>query len=188
MLAAAKRPEVMTMRCYLVVANQTLGGDRLHEIVRERIAAGSCRFHVLVPATPVAELERPPADDASDEQHRDARVAARHALEDEMDEPTVTAVAEDSGRALARERLARELAWLRALGATASGEVGVSDPVEAVRLVMHRDKIDEIILSTLPSGRSRWLAKDLPTRVRRASGLPVVHVQGQPGPGPEPGN
>jgi hypothetical protein len=168
------------VRCYLVVANQTLGGDRLHEIVRTRMNAGPCRFHVLVPATPAAQLERPPAHDAADDQHHQARIAARHALEDEVDEPTVTAVAEDPGRAFARERLARELAWLRELGATATGEVGVPDPVEAIGLVLHRDQIDEIILSTLPSGRSRWLATDLPTRVRRVSGLPVVHVVAQP--------
>lgn len=169
------------MRCYLVVANQTLGGAQLHEIVRARIDEGACRFHVLVPATPAAQLERRSAELPEDE-HLKARQAARHLLEDEVDEPTVTAVAEDPGRALARERLARELAWLRNLGADASGEVGVPDPIEAIRLVLHRDNVDEIILSTLPSGRSRWLATDLPTRVRRAFGLPVVHVAGQPEP------
>jgi hypothetical protein len=167
------------VRCYLVVANQTLGGERLRELVTDRIGAGPSRFHVLVPATPSAELEHPPVQDPPDE-HIEARHAARHLLEDEVDEPTVAAVAEDPGRALARERLARELAWLRKLGATASGEVGVPDPVEAIGLVLHRDHVDEIILSTLPTGRSRWLAADLPTRIRRAFGLPVVHVAGQP--------
>jgi hypothetical protein len=171
------------VRCYLVVANQTLGGERLREIVGARIDAGECRFHVLVPATPAAELEQPAVDDQDgDEQQLRARHAARHLLEDEVDEPTVSPVSEDPGRALARERLARELAWLRQLGANASGEVGVPDPVEAIGLVLHRDHVDEIILSTLPSGRSRWLATDLPTRVRRAFGLPVVHVASQPEP------
>ena len=170
------------MRCYLVVANQTLGGERLHELVSERVRAGDSRFHVLVPATPSAELERPPGGDAATDEYVEARHAARHLLEDEVDEPTVAPVAEDPGRAFARERLARELAWLRRLGATASGEVGVPDPVEAIKLVLHRDHVDEIILSTLPTGRSRWLATDLPSRIRRAFGLPVVHVTGQQGP------
>jgi GABA permease len=40
------------MRRYLVVANQTLGGAHLMEKVRECLAAGPCRFHVLVPASP----------------------------------------------------------------------------------------------------------------------------------------
>jgi hypothetical protein len=167
------------VRCYLVVANQTLGGERLHEIVRARLDAGACRFHVLVPATAAADLERPSGEERPAEEDLRARHAARHALEDEVDEPTVAVVDEDPGRKLARERLARELAWLRGLGATASGEVGVPDPIEAIKLVLHRDHVDEIILSTLPSGRSRWLTMDLPTRVRRAFGLPVIHVEGQ---------
>ena len=40
------------MRRYLVVANQTLGGEHLAQKVRECIAVGPCEFHVLVPATP----------------------------------------------------------------------------------------------------------------------------------------
>ena len=36
---------------YLVVANQTLGGDHLVEKVRECMAAGDAQFHILVPAT-----------------------------------------------------------------------------------------------------------------------------------------
>jgi hypothetical protein len=42
----------------LVVANQTLGGDQLLEQLRERMEAGPCHFHVLVPATPVDQLSR----------------------------------------------------------------------------------------------------------------------------------
>ena len=37
---------------YLVVANQTLGGDHLIDAIRERMEVGRCSFHVLVPATP----------------------------------------------------------------------------------------------------------------------------------------
>ena len=92
------------MRRYLVVANQTLGGDQLVAAIRERMGAGPSHFHLLVPATPAAEL-------------------------DEVDHAESS---EDLGRRLARERLAHELAHLRGLGADASGEVGVSDPVEAV--------------------------------------------------------
>ena len=39
------------MRRYLVVANQTLGGEHLKEKVRQCMAEGECEFHVLVPAT-----------------------------------------------------------------------------------------------------------------------------------------
>ncbi|MGH9033805.1 MAG: amino acid permease, partial [Acidimicrobiia bacterium] len=40
---------------YLVVANRTVGGEHLLDEVRRRLAAGPCRFHVVVPMTPVAE-------------------------------------------------------------------------------------------------------------------------------------
>lgn len=39
------------MKRILVVANQTLGGDALLEVLRERLAAGPCRLHLLVPAS-----------------------------------------------------------------------------------------------------------------------------------------
>jgi len=50
---------------YLVVADQTLGGDQLLEQLRERMEAGPCHFHMLVPATLVDQLE-PPAVPGSD--------------------------------------------------------------------------------------------------------------------------
>lgn len=40
------------MRHYLVVANQTLGGERLAAKLRELAAEGPCALHILVPATP----------------------------------------------------------------------------------------------------------------------------------------
>lgn len=39
------------MRRYLVVANQTLGGQPLADKVEKLMAAGPCRFHLVVPAT-----------------------------------------------------------------------------------------------------------------------------------------
>ena len=39
------------MRRFLVVGNQTLDSDELHAAIAERIAAGPCRFHLVVPAT-----------------------------------------------------------------------------------------------------------------------------------------
>jgi GABA permease len=43
------------MRRYLVVANQTLGGEPLLRAIRASRASGPSSFHVLVPATPVHE-------------------------------------------------------------------------------------------------------------------------------------
>jgi nucleotide-binding universal stress UspA family protein len=43
------------MRRYLVVANQTLGGEHLTGKVKALLAEGPCHFHVLVPATVPAD-------------------------------------------------------------------------------------------------------------------------------------
>jgi hypothetical protein len=40
------------MHRYLVVANQTLGGETLLQQIREAMSWGSCEFHLVVPATP----------------------------------------------------------------------------------------------------------------------------------------
>jgi hypothetical protein len=37
-----------------------------------------------------------------------------------------------------------------------------------------------VIVSTLPTGSSRWLAIDLPRRFEKISGVPVQHVVAQP--------
>ena len=39
------------MRRYLIVANQTLGGQPLADKISELMGVGPCRFHVVVPAT-----------------------------------------------------------------------------------------------------------------------------------------
>jgi hypothetical protein len=42
------------------------------------------------------------------------------------------------------------------------------------------DPANEIIISTLPSVKSRWLRGDLINRVRRSVGVPVEHVVSDP--------
>ena len=144
------------VRRYLVVANQTLGGEELWGAIRERIAGGDCHFHLLVPATPAAQL--------------DPGVTAEVVAEG--------GPGEDLGRRLARERMRSQLDRMRELGASVSGEIGVADPVDAVRVVLHRWEFDEVIVSTLPGRRSRWLAADLPTKIRRGFKLQVTQVTG----------
>ena len=158
------------MRRYLVVANQTLGGEELWGVIRERMGSGDCHFHLVVPATPGGQL------DARDEEEPDLQ-EARQLLEHELDEAG-TGAGEDLGRRMARERMRQQLDAMRELGASVSGEIGVADPVDAVRVVLHRWEFDEVILSTLPGRRSRWLAADLPTKIRRGFKLPVTQVTG----------
>ena len=61
-----------------------------------------------------------------------------------------------------------------------TGEVGDANPVYAVQVVRNRgDAFDEIILSTLAPGPSRWLKADVPSRMAKAfPGTPVFHVLG----------
>jgi hypothetical protein len=57
-----------------------------------------------------------------------------------------------------------------------AGKVGDPDPVAAVQDEVNFTKYDEIVVSTLPGGISKWLKLDLPHRVERVTGLPVTHV------------
>jgi hypothetical protein len=76
----------------------------------------------------------------------------------------------------AEARLAAGIDAFRALGATVSGEVGDASPVQAVGDVLLARDFDEIILSTLPAGPSRWLKQDVVSRIRRKYDVPVTHV------------
>ena len=173
------------VRRYLVVANQTLGGEELWAAIRERMAGGDCHFHLVVPATPAGQLDpgftAAAAEAGSEEGGGDQeleRRTARELLEHELDEPGEGSSGEDLGRRLARERMRHQLDRMRELGASVSGEIGVADPVDAVRVVLHRWEFDEVIVSTLPGRRSRWLAADLPTRIRRGFKLSVTQITG----------
>jgi hypothetical protein len=83
---------------------------------------------------------------------------------------------EEESIAAAQQRLDALLARLRELGATASGEVGNRDPVIAAQDAILAQPVDEVILSTLPVGRSRWLRQDVPSRLRGSLDVPVTVI------------
>jgi hypothetical protein len=69
------------------------------------------------------------------------------------------------------------------------GVVGHHDPLTALADVWDPTRFDEVVISTLPTGLSRWLQVDLPHRAERATGVSVTHVVSQPpveGPHTEP--
>ena len=57
-----------------------------------------------------------------------------------------------------------------------SAIVGDPDPFAAVGDALRAREFDEIVVSTLPRGVSRWLRLSLPHRLRRITDLPVHHV------------
>lgn len=78
---------------------------------------------------------------------------------------------------LAATRLQQGLDRFRSLGLEVEGEVGDARPMDAVRdALRNAGPFDEIILSTLPAGISRWLRQDLPHRIHRWFELPVTTV------------
>jgi hypothetical protein len=95
---------------------------------------------------------------------------------------------EGEARALAAKRLEAAVDRFRALGAEVEGEVGDERPLQAIADAVREREFDEIILSTLPPGVSRWLRQDLPHRVERQFDLPVQHVVGDPEPAESSGS
>jgi hypothetical protein len=84
---------------------------------------------------------------------------------------------EDESRKQAEERLGAFLERVRALDVAATGEVGDRDPVQAVSDCLRKmPNVDEIILSTLPPGISRWLGQDVAGRLRSSVPIPVAVV------------
>jgi hypothetical protein len=131
-------------RRILVIANETVGGRTLADLIHQR--AEGVREEVLV-VTPA--LNSPLKHWASDE---------------------------DGARAAAQERLDRSLERLREGGVNARGEVGDSEPLQAIEDALRTFGADEIIISTHPEGRSNWLEKGVVTAARERFVVPITHV------------
>jgi GABA permease len=76
----------------------------------------------------------------------------------------------------ADRRLRRALSELRKEGIEAHGQVVHPDPYCAALDATTDERVDEIIVSTLPHARSGWLRRDLIERLKQETGLPVDHV------------
>jgi nucleotide-binding universal stress UspA family protein len=83
---------------------------------------------------------------------------------------------EDAARAEAQERLEQTLARLREAGVNAQGEVGDSEPLQAIEDGIRTFGPDELIISTHPEGRSNWLEKGVVSGARERFALPITHV------------
>lgn len=146
------------MRRILVVANQSIGGDHLAELIRARAAAGPVETLLVVPATHHSDLVE--------------LLAQAFAVQGGMRPPSNG----DDAHERARAQATAGVHWLAGLGVSAIGEVVETDPVPAIREHLDRGEVDEVIVSTLPAGVSRWLHQDLAHRIRRMTGTPVTVV------------
>ena len=141
------------MRSYLIVANRTLTGPHLVDTALERVAAAE-----------------------GDECRFFVLVPSTPSG------PAYSTWTEGQAHAMAQRRLDHALARFRAADLEVDGTIGDESPVLAVGDILRRQRFDEIILSTLPPGLSRWLKLDLPHRLARTYHVPVTHVVAVPEP------
>jgi hypothetical protein len=154
----------------LLVANKTLASGEVSSFVLDRVAKEKdCQFTLLVPATP-----------------RDHGAGARlvHGMAGVSEARWQPRNGVDPGSAesdweAARSRLDFGLDTLRKLGAHVDGEVGDANPAKAIAEVLQHRQYDEVVLSTLPKGVSRWLGLDIPHQIRRRFHLPVTVISVQ---------
>jgi hypothetical protein len=130
----------------LVIANETLGGKALLEEIRNRCKGRTSEALVVVPALTSSRLEY---------------------------------LASDVDQALeaARARLGDALRSIQEAGLSVRGDVGDHyDPNTAIEDALREFPADEVIISTHPPERSRWLERGVVERARRDVPLPITHV------------
>jgi hypothetical protein len=130
----------------LVVANETVGGAALLEAIGERCRGKRSEIFVITPALTATRADHWASD---------------------VDEAIV----------IARQRLELSLIEIdQRLGIRARGEMGDSDPIVAIEDALRVFPADEIVISTHPPERSRWLENGVVERAREEIDLPITHV------------
>jgi GABA permease len=82
----------------------------------------------------------------------------------------------DEAIELARQRMELSLIEIKRLGLKARGEIGDSDPNVAIEDALRVFAADEILISTHPPDRSRWLERGVVDKAREQIDLPITHV------------
>jgi hypothetical protein len=130
----------------LVVANETVGGRALLEEIQRRCEGRRSEILVVVPALTSSQLEHWSSD-------------------------------VDGAIADARRRLDHSLRTMSSAGLRARGEVGDHhEPNASIEDALRSFAADEVIVSTHPPERSRWLEHGVLERARREVPLPITHV------------
>jgi GABA permease len=133
----------------LVLANDSVGTDELHEALREIGVDRDTVFQVVVPVSPI-----------------ETGVAQTHGPLDVV----------DATRAAAENRLAQMIAMLRAENLTAVGVLGDSRPLDALSTAFESFRPESIVIATPPPEESIWHAFDVVDRARTDYPVPVTHV------------
>lgn len=82
----------------------------------------------------------------------------------------------DEAIELARQRMELSLIAIGELHFKVRGEIGDSDPNVAIEDALRVFPADEILISTHPPRRSRWLERGVVERARDEIDLPITHV------------
>ena len=82
----------------------------------------------------------------------------------------------DEALAEAERRREQSVKAIESVGLRIRSEVGDSDPNMAIESALLRFPADELIISTHPPQRSRWLERGVVERARRDVNLPITHV------------
>lgn len=82
----------------------------------------------------------------------------------------------DEAIELARQRMELSLIAIKQLGLKARGEIGDSDPNVAIEDALRVFPADEILISTHPPERSRWLEHGVVDKAKERIDLPISHV------------
>ncbi len=132
----------------LVVTDRTAATPQLLSAIRARAGRGPSQFRVIVPNPAAAELH--PFHPERHEKAAEAELVLLEALPDIQE----------------------------AAGGHVIGSVSIRhDPMEAIEEILFSEPVDEIILSVVSHGLSRWLHQDLRHRLEHF-GLPVTSVEG----------
>jgi hypothetical protein len=130
----------------LVLANETVGGRALLSEIQNRGKGRTTEILVVVPALTSSRLEHWSSD-----------------VDRALDE--------------AGERLDASLATMAQAGLRARGHVGDHhEPNAALEDALRDFPADEVIISTHPPQRSRWLERGVVTQAREEVPLPITHV------------
>ena len=169
---------------YLVIANETVGGDDLLEEVRKR-EGESAAFHVVVPAG--TEVGRGGDDDqelaaggGSGPTVGDPRVRDHETVSGTTDTPPGGPASAHEGDLPPADRariiLEHVLGRLERVAKQVTGEVVPTDAVEAAEAAVAGGEYREVILATPPAGGSKLVGQDLPSRVEKVVDVPVTTV------------